>query len=103
MNTDHNTDNLDHRDADRLPELDLEQHEVEWGQLPDGADALFVDGGGIDGGKGSYVVTHGDDLHVYGSLDPVVPGHVGCIVIAPDGTRRVAQVMPDPLAGQQPD
>jgi hypothetical protein len=25
------------------------------------------------------------------------PGYIGCIVIRPDGSRRVAQVMPDPL------
>jgi oxalate decarboxylase/phosphoglucose isomerase-like protein (cupin superfamily) len=31
---------------------------------------------------------------------PFFPGTVGCVVIAPDGTRRLAHVMPDPLAGE---
>ena len=38
-----------------------------------------------------------------GSLAPIIDGYVGCIVIKPDGSRYVAQVMPDPLAGQKPD
>jgi hypothetical protein len=84
---------VDHTDADRLelldrikarlPELDLAQQSVEWTTLPDGGEVLLVDG---------------DDLHAYGSLDPIVPGHVGCVVIEPDGTRRLARAVPDPLA-----
>jgi hypothetical protein len=33
-----------------------------------------------------------------GSLAPIVPGHIGCIVIKPNGSRFVAQATPDPLA-----
>jgi hypothetical protein len=32
--------------AERLPELDLDQHEIEWRTLEDGHEALLVDGGG---------------------------------------------------------
>jgi hypothetical protein len=94
---------VDHTDADRLelldrikarlPELDLAQQSVEWTTLPDGGEVLLV-----DGWSGGYFANHGDDLHAYGSLDPIVPGHVGCVVIEPDGTRRLARAVPDPLA-----
>jgi len=67
---------MNERDADRLelpdpiekriPELDLDQHEVEWTKLPDGAEALLVDGGGIDDGNGAYFANYRDDLHVVG-------------------------------------
>jgi hypothetical protein len=33
-----------------------------------------------------------------GLLDPLVPGDVGCVVIEPDGIRRLARAVPDPLA-----
>jgi hypothetical protein len=56
-----------------------------------------VDRGGIDGGTGAYFANAGEDVHVVGSVEPLIPGHVGCIVIAPDGSRRIARVMPDPL------
>jgi hypothetical protein len=102
------TDDHDHRDADRLalldriaervPELDLDQNEIEWTTLPDGAEALLVNGGGIDGGDGAYFANACDDLHAVGSLAPLAPGHVGCIVIRPDGRRFLARVVPDPLA-----
>jgi hypothetical protein len=85
--------------AERVPELDLEQNEIEWSELPDGAPALLVNGGGIDGGDGAFFANHGEDVHVVGSLDPLVPGHVGCIVIRPDGSRYLARAVPDPLAG----
>ena len=32
------------------------------------------------------------------ALDPIVPGHIGLIVIRSDGSRYVAQAEPDPLA-----
>jgi hypothetical protein len=32
----------------------------------------------------------------------MIPGHVGCVVIKPDGSRQLARVEPDPLA-QQPN
>ena len=89
------------RIADRIPDLDLDRQRVEWTKLPDGAEALLVNGGGIDGGPGAYFANAGEDLHAVGSLDPIVPGAIGCVVIKPDGSRHVAQVMPDPLAGQQ--
>jgi hypothetical protein len=86
---------------DRIQErigLDLNQHEVEWITLDDGHEALLVDGGGLDGGKGAYFANAGEYVHAVGSLDPLVPGHIGCIVIRPDGSRHVARAVPDPLA-----
>jgi hypothetical protein len=71
--------------------------------LDDGHEALLVNGGGIDGGNGAYFANHGEDLHAVGSLAPIVDGHIGCIVIRPDGSRYVARAVPDPLAGQKPD
>jgi hypothetical protein len=59
---------------------------------------VSLDGGGIDGGNGTYFANDGDDVHAVGSLDPIIPGYVGCIVIKPDGSRQLARVMPDPLA-----
>jgi hypothetical protein len=32
----------------RVPELDLDRHEVEWTTLDDGHEALVVNGGGFD-------------------------------------------------------
>jgi hypothetical protein len=86
------------RIAERMPEIKLEQHSVEWTTVDDGHEALLVDGGGIDGGNGTYFANYGDDVHAVGTLDPIVPGHVGCIVIRPDGSRYVARVVADPLA-----
>jgi hypothetical protein len=89
--------------ADRMPDLDLDQHEVEWMTLPDGHEALLVDGGGIDGGSGMYFanVPNGD-VHVVGSLEPLAPA-VGCVVLMPDGTRVLAHVEGDPLAEPESD
>jgi hypothetical protein len=99
---------MDDRDADRLllldriaervPELDLDQQQVEWITLDDGAEALVVNGGGFDGGQGAYFANAGDDVHAIGLLDPIVPGHVGCIAIRPDGSRVLARAVRDPLA-----
>jgi hypothetical protein len=102
---DTNTDRLEVLDriADRIPELDLDQQEVDWMTLEDGHEALLVNGGGIDGGDGAYFANAGDDLHAVGSLSPLIPGHVGCIVIRPDGSRELAHAVPDPLAQQKPD
>jgi hypothetical protein len=86
------------RIADRVPELDLDRQSVEWSTLDDGHDALLVNGGGIDGGSGAYFANAGEDVHAVGKLDPLVPGHVGCIVIRPDGSRYLARAVPDPLA-----
>ena len=54
---------MDERDQDRLelldriahrvPQLDLAQQSVEWTTLDDGHEALLVNGGGFDGGKGT--------------------------------------------------
>ena len=87
--------------ADRVPELDLEENEIEWATLPDGHAALLVNGGGIDGGSGAFFANCGDDLHVVGSLSPWIEGYVGCVVFEPDGHRYLARVMPDPLAEEQ--
>jgi hypothetical protein len=89
------------RIAQRVPELDLDRESVEWTTLPDGHEALLVNGGGIDGGDGAYFANAGEDLHAVGTLDPIVPGHLGCIVFKPDGSRFLARAVPDPLAEQQ--
>jgi hypothetical protein len=44
-------------------ELDLDRERVEWIELPDGVEALSVNGGGIDGGDGAHFVNYGDDVH----------------------------------------
>jgi hypothetical protein len=58
------------RIADRVPELDLEQNEVEWTTLDDGHEALLVDGGGFDGGTGAFFVCAGEDVHAVGPAEP---------------------------------
>ena len=95
------TDRLELLDriADRVPELDLEQNEVGWMTLDDGAEALLVNGGGIDGGAGAFFANAGEDVHAVGTLGPLV----GCVVIHPDGSRELARVVPDPLAQRRPD
>jgi hypothetical protein len=88
------------RIAERVPELELDRHSVEWTTLDDGSEALLVDGGGIDGGTGAFFANYGEDVHVVGSLAPLIPGAIGCIVIKPDGSRSLARAVPDPLAQQ---
>ena len=58
------TDRLELLDriADRIPELKLDGAAVEWHELPDGAEALLVDGGGLDGGTGAYFANAGTSL-----------------------------------------
>jgi hypothetical protein len=85
----------------RIPELDLDQHEIEWRTLEDGHEALLIDGGGLDGGSGTFFANAGQDVHAVGLLSPLVEGHVGCIVIAPDGSRVLARALRDPLAEQE--
>jgi hypothetical protein len=101
----HDADRLELLDrmAHRVPELDLDQQLVEWTTLPDGHEALLVNGGGIDGGDGAYFANAGDDLHAVGTLAPIIEGYVGCIVIRPDGSRILARAVPDPLAHEKPD
>jgi hypothetical protein len=103
---------LGERDADRLelldrikqriPGLDLDQHEIEWHVMPDGCEVLLIDGGGIDGGEGWYLENKGDDLLAFGSVAPLIEGWLGCVVIKPDGSRYLARVVPDPLAQPNP-
>ena len=90
------------RIADRVPELVLDQNEIEWTALEDGHEALLVNGGGVDGGTGAFFANAGEDLHAVGSLAPLIDA-IGCIVIRPDGSRVLARAVPDPLAGQKPD
>jgi hypothetical protein len=66
----------------------------DWTTLPDGHEALLVDGGGVDGGRGVFFANAGDELHAYG---PLIPGTIGCVVLKADGTRVLAGVQPDPL------
>jgi hypothetical protein len=85
------------RIAERVPELDLDQHEVGWARLPDGHEALLVDGGALDGRAGTFFANAGEDVHAVGSLAPLIDA-IGCIVIRPDGSRVLAQAVRDPLA-----
>ena len=105
---------LNETDADRLelldrieqrcPEIDLDAaYSIAWQRLDDGSEALLIDGGGLDGGKGVFFANAGDDVHAVGSLAPVIDGHLGVLVIQPDGSRYIAGVRPDPLAGQTPE
>ncbi len=85
--------------ADRLPEIKLDQHTIEWSEMPDdGSQALMIDGGEIDGYTGFTVAGRGDDLHLVGPAAPLIPGYIGCVVVPPDGSRHLARAMPDPLA-----
>ena len=77
------------RIADRVPELDLAQNEVEWTTLDDGHEALLVNGGGFDGGTGAFFANAGEDVHVVGSMAPIAEGYVGCVVIKPVRDQRV--------------
>ena len=49
--------------ADQVPELDLDNNEIEWTTLPDGHEALLVTGGGMDGDSGTFFASCGEDLH----------------------------------------
>jgi hypothetical protein len=89
--------------AERVPELDVDRERVEWIEWPDGGEALVVNGGGFDGGDGTTFTNHGDDVHAVGSLDPIVPGAIGCVVIRPVGSRVLARAVPDPLAQPNSD
>ena len=64
--------------------------------LDDDHEALLVNGGGFDGGHGTFLVNAGDDVHAVGLLAPLIEGHIGCVVIRPDGSRYLARVMPRP-------
>jgi hypothetical protein len=46
---DHDADRLELLDriAERVPEIDLDQQSVDWTTLPDGAEALIVNGGRV--------------------------------------------------------
>ena len=91
------------RIADRISDLDLDRQQIEWTTLDDGAEALLVNGGGIDGGNGAYFANYGDDVHAVGSLAPIIDGCLGCIVIRPDASRYIARAVPDPLEQRKPD
>jgi hypothetical protein len=97
------TDRLELLDrlAERVPELDLDENDVEWTTLDDGHEALLVNGGGFDDRGGAFFANAGRDLHVVGSLAPLADV-IGCIVITPDGSRVLAHVEADPLA-QRPN
>jgi hypothetical protein len=86
------------RIADRIPWLDLDQESIEWTTLDDGHEALVVNGGGFDGGDGSFLVNAGNDVHAVGSLAPIIDGYIGCMVIRPDGSRQLVHAVLDPLA-----
>jgi len=90
------------RIAERLPEMNLDDYSIEWVTLPDGGEALVIDGGGFDGGTGYFIANSpvGDDLHVVGPTAPLAPGAIGCVVIDADGGRRLARLIRNPLADE---
>ncbi|HZK51157.1 MAG TPA: hypothetical protein VFD47_06310, partial [Actinomycetota bacterium] len=90
------------RIAERVPELDLNEQQIVWITLDDGAEALVVNGGGFDGGSGTYFANCGDDVHAIGLPDPLAPGRIGCIVIRSDGRWVLARAVRDPLV-EKPD
>ena len=61
------------RIADRVPELDLYQNEVEWMTHEDGHQALLLDGGGFDDCGGVFFANAGEDVHAVGSIAPLIP------------------------------
>ena len=74
------------------------RNEIEWKTLADGHEALLVNGGGLAGGDGAFFANCTEDVDAVGSLAPIIEGHIGCIVIRPDGSRRLARVVPGPGA-----
>jgi hypothetical protein len=92
----HDTDRLELLDriAMRVLELDLDQNEVEWTTLDDRHEALLVNGGGFDGGPGAFVANAGNDLHVIGTLDSIVPTTSAASWSRPDKARVVARAVP---------
>ena len=59
--------------------------------LHDGAEALLVNGGGIDGGSGAYFANAGEDVHAVGPMAPLA-SVVDYVVIQPDGSRYIGRV-----------
>ena len=47
--------------------------------VPDGAEALVIDGGGFDGGNGYFIANAGDDLHVMGTMAPMISRAIGLV------------------------
>ena len=91
--------------ADRVPELDLDQHEIEWTEMPHGAAGLLIDGGGVDGGNGYTWANCREDLHAYGPTAPLFPGRFGVVAIDPDGNRRLIRLVAGParvVGGRDP-
>ena len=80
-----------------IAELDSTSSRSSGGVSTTAAEALLVNGGGVDGGDGVYFANAGEDVHAVGSLQPLAPA-VGCMVIRPDGSRVLARAVPDPLA-----
>jgi hypothetical protein len=67
-----------------------------------GPEGLLVDGGGIDGGSGTFFANAVTTCMRSGRWLRIVDGYIGCIVIRPDGSRRLARAVPDPLTQQKP-
>lgn len=84
------------RIAERLPEVNLDDHEVAWITMPDGAPALVVDRGGIEGDHGITFANYGDDVHAIGPIPSA--GAIGSMLIRPDGSRVLDRLVPDPAA-----
>jgi hypothetical protein len=91
------------RIVDRVPGLDLDEHEIEWTTYPDGAQALMIDGVGMDGGHGLHALQLRQRRARGRHAGAAHPGHLGCVVIRPDGRRYLARTMPDPLAQPRSD
>jgi hypothetical protein len=64
--------------------------------LDDGLRPRLADGGGTDGGPGAYFANVGKDIHVVGSLAPIIPA--SGLPCDPDGSHQLAHVEPDRVA-----
>jgi hypothetical protein len=53
---------------------------------------------GPSGAVGSRRPRRRAPVHAVGMLAPLIPGHIGCIVIGPDRSQVLARAVPDPLA-----
>ncbi len=84
------------RIAERLPDLD--QHRVEWGEYRRRVTSAPRGRRRLRRRRRLQYANSGENLHAVGSMAPLIAGHVGCIVIKPDGSRVLARAVPDPLA-----
>lgn len=61
----------------------------------------MIDGGGFDGGNGYFIANAGDDLHVMGTMAPMISRAIGLVAIHADGARELVRVIEDPASGSE--